>query len=174
MNVSSWIVYPDETRNGGITETVSLQNVLNNHLILTLPLATTQSGTHRLVYLITSAGDAEYVYAAGSEIFDVGSVTILGVRTDRKSYPHTTDPVTAWLTVFATASTDADLTLLVDDVPVVNTTLALTVGVQTIAVPVPGPMSPDWHDLTARVEAGGLVTKHTPPLPAAPTTPTWL
>jgi ligand-binding sensor domain-containing protein/PKD repeat protein len=155
-SLRAWLVYPDGTRNEGITETVSLQDALNNHVTLTLPLSTTQSGPHRLVYLITSASDAEYVYAAGSETFDVGNVAILGVRTDYETYAHITDPVTASLTVFATAPTGANLTLLVDDVPVVNATLALTVGVQTIVVPVPGPMAPDWHDLAARVEAGGL------------------
>jgi protocatechuate 3,4-dioxygenase beta subunit len=156
VSLRAWLVYPDGTRNEGIIETVSLRDALNNHVTLTLPLSTAQSGPHLLVYLITDADDTEYIYAAGSEAFDVGSVTVLSVRTDRETYPRVTDPVTASLTVFATAPTDADLTLLVDDVPVVNATLALTAGVQTIAVPVPGPMAPDWHDLTARVEAGGL------------------
>ncbi len=160
----AWLVYPDGARNEGITETISLRDVLNNHVTLVLPLSTAHtsaslsawSGPHLLVYLIADADDAEYVYAAGSETFDVGSVTVVGVRTDHETYAHVTDPVTASLTVFATAPTDADLTLLVDDVPVVNATLALTAGVQTVAVPAPGPMTPDWHDLAARVEAGGL------------------
>jgi hypothetical protein len=164
VGVQAWLVYPDGTPGAEVVRTVELDEVLNNHVTLTLPLSTTHTsaslsawaGPHRLVYRLVASDDADYVYASGSEAFDVGSITVLGVRTDRETYPHAGDPVTATLTVFATAPTDADLTLLVDDAPVATATLALTAGVQTIAVPVPGPMSPDWHDLAARVEVGGL------------------
>src|SRR4030042_1252942 len=106
------------------------------------PCRATRGGPHRLVYLLVDPANPERAYVAGSETFDVGSVTVLGVRTEREPYPHTTDSITATLTVFATAPTDADLTLLVDDMPVVNITLALTAGVQTVAVPLPGPIAP--------------------------------
>jgi PKD repeat protein len=162
--VQAWLLYPDGARSAESADTVSLQAVLNNHVSLTLPLSATHpstslrawAGPHRLVYVITDPNDPARVYAAGSEAFDVGAVVILGARTDRESYPYATDPVTVTLTIFAAAPTSANLDLLVDDIPIANITLVLTAGVQAIAVPLPGPIAPAWHDLTARVEVNGL------------------
>jgi len=153
----SWLRYPDGTRSAEVTQTVPLAAALNNHLTVALPFSTTQAGPHRLVYLLTVPTNPEHIYAVGAESFDVGTVAILGLRTDRETYPGATDPVTATLTLHATSATSATLELLLDSALATGDTLTLTTGVHAVALALPGPLSPGQHTVMARVTAGGLV-----------------
>jgi ligand-binding sensor domain-containing protein/PKD repeat protein len=156
VETRAWLVAPDGTHGAQHGVIASLQPTPNNPVTLTLPLSTSHAGSHRLVYQLVDPADPERIYAVGSERFDVGTATILGLRTDRETYPYATDPITASLTLHARKATSATLDLLMDDARVVSHSLALTRGVRTLAVPVPGPVSSAHHDLTARVAADGL------------------
>ncbi|MBN1814992.1 MAG: PKD domain-containing protein [Anaerolineae bacterium] len=157
VSVRAWLLYPDRTGiTQQVTRTVSLEAIHNNRVDLTLPLATSQAGPHSLFYEVIDAANPGRVLLGGMETFDVGSVVLLGLHTDREAYSAPTDPVTATLTLYTAAAGDANLTLLLDGAVVVERTLTLTEGASALVIPVPEPIPVGLHDLTARVEADGL------------------
>jgi len=155
--VLAWLRYPDGTRSAEeFTDTVSLQDVLNNHVSLTLPLSTTQAGLHRLVYLLADPADHDRVYAAGSEAFDVGPATLQGLRTDRETYPDPAEPIVAEITVYAGRATAAELTLTPDGGTGWVYSLDLVTGTQTLTFSLPVLLDPGSHSLEATLTAAGL------------------
>ncbi len=156
IGVRAWVVSPDLMKSVEVATTVSLDAALNNRLSLALPLVTDQAGRFRLVYVLTAPNDPQSIYAAGSESFDVGSVGILGLRTDKESYTTTGEPVVADLTLFAAEATPATISLLVDGNLVATEAVELNGGVEAVSFDIGGPIAAGRHTLSARLEAGGL------------------
>jgi PKD repeat protein len=152
----AWVLGPDLTRGPETEISLSLAAAPNNRVGLSLPLSAEQAGRYRLVYLLTAAGEPDLVYASGSESFDLGAATILGLRTSKGEYEGTDEAVTAVVTLFAPEPTEATVELLLDGAAAVVQELSLAGGVETVELGLPGPLSPARHTLTARVSAGGL------------------
>ncbi|MCX8066687.1 MAG: PKD domain-containing protein [Anaerolineae bacterium] len=150
----AWILYPDGTRDVQYTiRPPSLRAVLNNHLSFTLPLSTTQAGPHRLVYLLTDPADSERIYAAGSETFDVGKVALLGLRTNRGSYPDPTEPVEVEGVLYAARMTTARLLWQISG-EAGEAPLSLMTGTQTFSFTLPLALRPGIYELRTTLSDG--------------------
>jgi len=154
--VRAWLLYPNGTRSEPTVHVASLQNVLNNHVTITLPLSTTQAGPHSLAYWLTDPTDPDRVYASGLENLDIGSAILLSLRTDRTEYLHTTEPVTAVATLLAFSEAPAQVEWRLDNVFVTSQAVSLITGTRALTLPVPGPLAPGQHTLQARLTADGL------------------
>jgi hypothetical protein len=154
--VQAWFLYPDGTRSAPVVYDSLLQASLNNHITVSLRLLTTQAGPHSLVYWLTDPADPDRVYASGLENLDVGAAVVLSLRTDRAEYLHTTEPVTAVVTLLATHATPARIEWQLDSASVTSQAVDLVTGTQTVALPVPVPLAPGRHIVQAKMVANGL------------------
>jgi hypothetical protein len=154
--IRAWLVYPDGTQSEEVFRVIQLDEVLNNHIAVALPLSTTQAGLHRLVYLVTDADDVERVYAMGSEAFDVGTVVALGLYTDRREYAYTNEPVTATTTILSDGETSARVDWQLDGVSVMSQVVELEHDIQELTLSLAELPGPGEHILQVEVMAGGM------------------
>jgi len=115
-----------------------------------------ESGIYRLSYgIYTTVNDpqpSEILLASGAEAFDVGSVMLYGLSTDKADYPTGKEPVKAIVTAYGTL--DAALELELDGLTIKTDTIPLS-GTVTRNIDI-GTVSPGRHTLKAILTAGGV------------------
>lgn len=96
------------------------------------------------------------MYAAGSESFDVGSVSVLSLRTDRSEYEHTSDTVVSLATLLVSRETSASVEWYVDGASVASQIVSLPVVAQSLSMTLPALLAPGRHTVSIRVVADDL------------------
>jgi len=155
----SYLVYPDGSQGGTIEKALSLDDRLDNLGKVSALITSTQAGLAFFHYDLVDAADETLVRAAGVEAFDLGTVTLVGVATDRTEYLTATLPVTATVQLYASQAVTGDLALTLNGSPPQMRQLALSAGSQSVSVRLDGPITPGHRALTATFSFDSMVSQ---------------
>jgi PKD repeat protein len=166
VDFTSWLRYPD----GSVGETnhlsLPLAASLDNHVVVTAVITSSQMGLHQLLYTMSPAGTGKLLRqfqdggnggpADGMEGFDIGPATLDRVTTNQVSYVDPGDPVYALLDIYSQLGGPAQVSVLLDVGPETNTGIVLDPGYQTISVTLSSPIPPGSRVLTATLLMDGF------------------
>ncbi|MBN1314336.1 MAG: hypothetical protein JXA42_02670, partial [Anaerolineales bacterium] len=170
LTLESWLRYPDGSEGAPITQTIHLDDILNNHVTVSQVIVSSQLGEHSLIYRIYGPGNGLYgsrgilnagetVYASGGETFDVGSAALTALTTDKDEYPNDGEPAEVTMEVYSQGEANGSLALLLDGQPVWNEAVALTSGFRSYSFTLMTGLTPGWRTLTATLEVEGATSQ---------------
>jgi len=147
VRVRVWLVSPGGGSSVVYEGTATLRSEQTTRLELPFTFAPEGRGTQTCLLALLGTDGAELVTAATA--IDVAGATILGMRTDRPSYPHAGDPVHAL--VDAQGSGAASISLRLDGQPVTTLQVELD-GIRRLDLPLDG-VGPGTHTLEATLDS---------------------
>ncbi len=155
ITLRSWIISAGGTQQVG-ESTMNLSSSEPFQHKSEYVLMDAESGIYRLNYgiytTVESPQPSELLLASGAEAFDVGSVMLYGLSTDKADYPTGKEPVTAIVTAYGTL--DASFELELDGLTVKTETISFG-GTVTRNIDI-GMLNPGRHTLKAILTAGGV------------------
>jgi hypothetical protein len=153
--LKTWVVDPEKGYTATGAQGITLAKSEPLLTAQSFPFTTAKLGIHRLVYGVYSG---DLLLCSGSEAFDMGEATILGISTDKADYPQGNEPVVVSASLYGTVP--ATLEFFLDGQFVGSQAVSFSSFV-TVPYTLPA-ATPGRHLLKARLTSGGLTsTKET-------------